>query len=61
MSIEEILARKAQGQDCTEEESGFMKGLLKEIMERFPCEFSEAIEEQDNPETRRDFSKEPRR
>ena len=52
MNIETILARKSQGIDCTEEESGFMKMFLKEIMELFPCEFSEAIEEQNNHDTR---------
>ena len=60
MNIEEILLCKARGIDCTEEESGYMKGLLKEIMERFPCEFSEAIEEQDNPELKMNFDLSPR-
>jgi hypothetical protein len=48
--IGEILQRKADGQDCTEEESGHMKQLIKEIMERFPNEFGEALEEQQDPE-----------
>ena len=51
-TIEEILLYKKIGVDCSEEESGHIKMVLKEIMERFPCEFSEAIEEQENTETR---------
>ena len=54
-TIEEILAYKKLGVDCSDEESGHIKMVLKEIMERFPCEFSEAIEEQENMETRMVF------
>lgn len=58
--IEAILQRKAKGIDCTENESGYMIGLLKEIMERFPCEFGEAIEQQENLELRINFDQTPR-
>ena len=41
-NLEEILARKQKGEDCTEDESGYIKQMLGDIYQNFPCEFSEA-------------------
>lgn len=64
--IKQILQLKKQGQDCTEEESGYIKQwikkeepiqpesdyrqILNDIETLFPCEFSEAYEEMDKDE-----------
>ena len=57
-SIREILERKIQGIDCTEEESAEIKGFIKEnpecnqlvlsIYENFPIEHAEAVEEMED-------------
>jgi hypothetical protein len=57
-SIREILDRKLQGTDCTEEESAEIKGYIKEnpectelflgIIENFPIEHEEAVREMED-------------
>lgn len=61
--IKEILERKKNGVDCTEEESANLKGFLREfiplpesgdiqiieeIQELFPLEYGEALDEWEN-------------
>jgi len=61
--IKEIIERKKNGVDCTEEESAELKGFLKEfiplpesgdiqiieeIQELFPIEYGEALDEWEN-------------
>lgn len=41
-NVEELIARKRKGEDCTEEESAYLKSVLGDLYQLFPCEFSEA-------------------
>jgi hypothetical protein len=55
MDIREIITRKKEGIDCTENESAEIKGwlrecgkMMEEIKNLFPLEFSEFIENMEN-------------